>query len=718
MLETRLRASRAGAGPRGAFSSPPVALVAPLARLAVPGPLARLALLAIVAALALPLAGALHPLAAAPFDLPVARAAGPGQLVKAPDLASEAELVRFEPELLAALLRAQPGERLRIADWPVAPGIRRDVILARHDIYAPGARVLRVDAAGSHELPRSRLIFFWGIEADDPLSGIYVALDPANGTVESLGRSSGGTQQQLRPLVAGKPGLHLLATPEAFLAGQGAAKKPTWSCAENEVSLGPPPAEAAARSLPGLAELSGPVTTSSIYNLATVAIDTDHEFMSLKFSDNTTAATNYIASLFAQINVMYERDLQVQLLVGTTILRTASVADPYTQQPGSSGAATGAELTEFSNYWAANYGPTVRSVAAMLSGKSTSPYFASGIAWVGSLCNQGYGYSFSQIFLIDYLAGDALIVGHEIGHNFGSVHTHCYSPPIDDCYNLEPGCYSGPESCPAPTTINGVANVYGTIMGYCHLLGGCSTEMVFHPRTVAVIGPNIQGALGVCITPGNIPPPPPAVTAIAPNHGSTAGGTAVTITGSNFQSGATVTLGGVAATAVSVVNSSTLTASTGAHATGTVDVVVTSGGTPVTLSHAYFYAPPAAASRFYTLTPCRLVDTRNATGPYGGPALAAQGQRFFQLTGQCGIPAGAAAVSVNVTVVAAGAGNFALYPGNALPLGTSTLNFSAGQTRANNAVLQLATDGTGTVGVFNTSAAPNQFLLDVNGYFQ
>jgi hypothetical protein len=447
-----------------------------------------------------------------------------------------------------------------------------------------------------------------------------------------------------------------------------------------------------------------------------VAIDTDHELMSLKFSDNTTAATNYIASLFAQINVMYQRDLNVHLQAGPTIiLRTASVADPYTQVADPGGSVSQAELDEFSNYWAANKGTVARTVAAMLSGKSPSTNIAAGRAWVGGLCSQSSGYSFSQVFLVDYLAGDALIVGHEIGHNFGSVHTHCYSPPIDQCYNLEPGCYSGATSCPAPSTINGVPNVLGTIMGYCHLLGGCSTEMVFHPRTVAVVTPDIQGATGVCMTQQSSGP---SVAAVKPNHGPIAGGTPVTISGSNFQNGATVTIGGAAATGVVVVNASTITAVTAAHATGAVDVVVTSGGTPATLAGSYFYAPPAAASRFFTLTPCRVLDTRNAAGPYGAPALGAGLTRLFKLAGQCGIPTAAAAVSANLTVVPGAAGLLSLYPGNAFPLGTSSVNFGPGQVRATNSILELATDGTGTVGVLNGAATSTQVVLDVNGYFQ
>ena len=68
--------------------------------------------------------------------------------------------------------------------------------------------------------------------------------------------------------------------------------------------------------------------------------------------------------------------------------------------------------------------------------------------------------------------------------------------------------------------------------------------------------------------------PAPTVTAISPNNGPSNGGTAVTISGTGFQSGATVTIGGAAASGVTVVSSTSITATTPAHAAGAVDVVV------------------------------------------------------------------------------------------------------------------------------------------------
>ena len=127
---------------------------------------------------------------------------------------------------------------------------------------------------------------------------------------------------------------------------------------------------------------------------------------------------------------------------------------------------------------------------------------------------------------------------------------------------------------------------------------------------------------------------------------------------------------------------------------------------------------PPPGTDFHTLTPCRVLDTRNAAGPYGGPALAAGAQRLFTLAGRCGIPATAQAVSVNLTVVApAQTGHLQAYPGGITPPPASVINFGAGQTRANNAILPLAADGTLAVRPGMASGTVH-LLLDVNGYFE
>ncbi len=87
--------------------------------------------------------------------------------------------------------------------------------------------------------------------------------------------------------------------------------------------------------------------------------------------------------------------------------------------------------------------------------------------------------------------------------------------------------------------------------------------------------------------------PAPAVTSLSPNTGTTAGGTAVTITGTGFQAGAEATFGGTAATGVTVVSDTSITCVTPAHAAGAVDVVVTiPEGRSGTLAGGFTYADP------------------------------------------------------------------------------------------------------------------------------
>ncbi len=124
---------------------------------------------------------------------------------------------------------------------------------------------------------------------------------------------------------------------------------------------------------------------------------------------------------------------------------------------------------------------------------------------------------------------------------------------------------------------------------------------------------------------------------------------------------------------------------------------------------------------FHTVTPCRMVDTRNAVGPLGGPALQPGGARVFVLTGLCGVPTTARSLSVNLTVTQPAAlGFLSLLPGDdkLLAPGTSAINFAGGQTRANNAVPLLAYDGSGGIKVINGGSGSVHFILDVNGYFE
>ncbi len=124
-------------------------------------------------------------------------------------------------------------------------------------------------------------------------------------------------------------------------------------------------------------------------------------------------------------------------------------------------------------------------------------------------------------------------------------------------------------------------------------------------------------------------------------------------------------------------------------------------------------------SRYYTVPPCRLVDTRWPAGPNGGPILQPGQDRTFALAGACGIPATAKSLSVNVTVTQpAAAGYLPITAADQQAGGTSVINFAAGQTIANNAILRLSGEGSGSIAVLASTLGTVHFVLDVNGYFQ
>lgn len=118
------------------------------------------------------------------------------------------------------------------------------------------------------------------------------------------------------------------------------------------------------------------------------------------------------------------------------------------------------------------------------------------------------------------------------------------------------------------------------------------------------------------------------------------------------------------------------------------------------------------ATDLYTVSPCRLFDSRS------GQPLSSGGIRNIPVTGICGIPPTARAVSVIVTVVSpTGIGRVVLYPGDEGQPSTSTLNFQTGQNKANNALMKL---GGGALAAWAAVSGNGQvhLVVDVNGYFE
>ncbi len=269
-----------------------------------------------------------------------------------------------------------------------------------------------------------------------------------------------------------------------------------------------------------------------------------------------------------------------------------------------------------------------------------------------------------------------------------------------------------------------------TAMAVSAAISGLTCSHVYHYRAVGTnadgtgYGPDMTFATSAC------PPPPPTVTT---NTATGVGQTNATLRGTVnpngtstsvfFEYGTTTSYGST--TAAQAIGSGTsnvavslavygLICNTGYHFRA---VATTAYGTTAGLDQTLTTSACVPAG-FYTVTPCRVADTRNPSGPSGGPALAANGVRTFPVTGVCGIPTTAKAVVVNLAVVMpSDVGDLRIYPaGGAAPM-ASAINFRYGIVRAASAIVGLGVSGQISVLCDMPSGSTN-FFFDVYGYFQ
>lgn len=387
--------------------------------------------------------------------------------------------------------RALPvGGTARLSGRFDATSMDRTLVLERIDVYAPDAEISVMTPDGPKPIDRSPWLHFLG---KDPDTGMRFSLSvaPDGSEAQAYQVAADGEHALAGKRQAGSGRIELHRLPK--LGPEGQQKR--WSCSEGNLrgEVHDDPHATSPATPDGTPMPEGGTHT------AVIAVETDNEFLANKFSGNQTAATTYLANLFAAMNVVYQRDIDLTLQQGNTTLWPTNTPDPYAVDPGGC-SATQNHLNEFGTFWQNNRGGVSRAFAMMLSGKSDDGFCSAGIAWLtgaANMCTQtnsfGGHYSFTNVFLFaqQTAAEDVGVVAHEIGHNFGAAHTHCTNRTtgaqptatntIDTCFAGEAGfgCYGGATSCPAPSTVNGVANVRGTLMSYCHFLGSCSSSNVF-----------------------------------------------------------------------------------------------------------------------------------------------------------------------------------------------------------------------------------------------
>ena len=147
---------------------------------------------------------------------------------------------------------------------------------------------------------------------------------------------------------------------------------------------------------------------------------------------------------------------------------------------------------------------------------------------------------------------------------------------------------------------------------------------------------------------------------------------------------------------------------------GAINVYVTNT-THVIIDINGYFAPLTGTLSFYPATPCRVADTRNSNGMFGGPSLSGNETRGFPIPqSACAIPSNAQAYSVNMTVLPTGyLGYLSTWPVGLGQPNVSTLNSYDGTVVANAALVPAGTDGATNVFVTN----PTQVIIDINGFF-
>jgi IPT/TIG domain-containing protein len=344
---------------------------------------------------------------------------------------------------------------------------------------------------------------------------------------------------------------------------------------------------------------AAPTVTAITANSGTTAGGTSVTITGTNFTGATTASIGGIAATFVTV-------VNATTITAATPAHAAGAVSVTVTTPAGTG--TGTNLFTYVAQPATisgispNSGTTLGGAAITITGANLTGATAvtfGGIAATNVTVNGG-GTSINALTPAHAIGAVSVIVTTPVG-SATAAGTYLYVPPTPTVTSITPN--SGTTLGGTPVTITG-ANFTGatavTIGGVpatgvtVNGSGTISATTPAHAPGPASVVVTTPGGTGTGTNLFTYVTPLPAVSAISPISGTTAGGTPVTITGANFTGATAVTIGGVPATGVTVSGSGTISATTPAHAPGPASVVVTTPGGTGTVTGNYTYVPPTA----------------------------------------------------------------------------------------------------------------------------
>lgn len=391
-------------------------------------------------------------------QVPTAGTSSPRVLPAPPGLLQQFDVVAGTVQELN--VPAAPSGHLAIE--VVIRGQVRQLVLYPYDVRTPDFQLVVVDAQGSHVVPTPPSVTWQGHVGGDPDSAVAASLvDGGMTAMIRLGNLETWSVQPVRQVQpAAGAALHVV-----FFGGDS---------------------------------INHPVSCATVGNLATPApyaapeeviyecqIVPEADPLYYQQAGGTVVATqNDITQMINAMNVIYERDVQIRIVVPQMIINTG--ADWYTSS------VAGTLLTQFANYWQANRGGVTRDLAHLFTGRPMGQASggAIGIAYLNAVCNTGIGYGVSQGHWTTNFARRVAVTAHEVGHNFSAQHCDAVPP----CYIM---C-SGVGGC-ANVQTSFSQNEKNQIIAFRQQVG-CLTAVATPPVIAAATPSSVKTFLPPAVT--------------------------------------------------------------------------------------------------------------------------------------------------------------------------------------------------------------------------